>query len=30
VLYKIKKEVFDQLNLSGTDLAAGDAAAAPN
>jgi hypothetical protein len=29
-LYKLKKEVFDQLNLSGADLAAGDAAAAPN
>jgi hypothetical protein len=29
-LYKLKKESFDQLNLSAADLAAGDAAAAPN
>jgi Domain of unknown function (DUF4340) len=29
-LYKLKKEVFDQLNLGPADLAAGDAAASPN
>lgn len=29
-LYKLKKEVFDQLNLGPANLAAGDAATAPN
>jgi hypothetical protein len=29
-LYKLKKEVLDQLNLSAADLSAGDSAAAPN
>jgi hypothetical protein len=29
-LYKLKKEVFDQLNLGAADLSAGDTAAAPN
>jgi hypothetical protein len=29
-LYKLKKEVFDQLNLGPADLAAGNAAAGPN
>jgi hypothetical protein len=29
-LYKLKKEVFDELNLSATDLAAGDTAAPSN
>jgi hypothetical protein len=29
-LYKLKKEVFDQLNLGPADLAAGDATAGPN
>lgn len=29
-LYKLKKELFDQLNLSAADLSAGDSAVAPN